>query len=156
MFLIPAVALQLEGKDIFDFFSMELITAILFLVGMAISMLIGYLALFEFARTGEGTPIPFDPPGKLVVTGVYTVVANPLQLSTLMMLTCIMIAYKSYVMLLPIAILILYSEIFVRWHHSVDIEKRFGAEWVQYRASVRNWIPRLSLMPINSSLNKKY
>ena len=143
VFLLPAVALQVEGIDIFAFFHMHPVRIALFLSGLAVSMFIGYLALFEFAIRGGGTPIPFDPPKKLVVTGIYSVVANPLQVSTLLMMVCILIAYKSYLMLLPIIMLILYSEIFVRWHHSVDIKKRFGAEWTEYRSSVNHWIPSL-------------
>jgi len=39
----------------------------------------GYVALrcvFSFAWTGQGTPAPFDPPRKLVVTGFYRFVRN--------------------------------------------------------------------------------
>ncbi len=141
VFLIPEIVLQLEGKSLFDLFTMETSRILLFLSGMAVSMLIGYLALYEFATAGSGTPIPFDPPQKLVSSGVYSVVANPLQISTLGMFICIMFAYESYIILLPIAGLILYSEIFVRWHHSIDIEIRFDNAWREYRSRVRNWIP---------------
>ncbi len=141
VFLIPEIALQLEGKSLFDLFNMNAGRVMLFLAGMSVSMLIGYSALYEFAMTGKGTPIPFDPPKRLVTSGIYSVVANPLQISTLLMMTCIMLTYQGYIMLLPIISLILYSEIFVRWHHSIDIEKRFDSAWIEYRRNVRNWIP---------------
>lgn len=141
VFLIPEIALQLEGKSLFDLFNMNAGRVMLFLAGMSVSMLIGYSALYEFAITGKGTPIPFDPPKRLVTSGIYSVVANPLQISTLLMMTCIMLTYQGYIMLLPIISLILYSEIFVRWHHSIDIEKRFDSAWIEYRRNVRNWIP---------------
>lgn len=141
VFLVPEIVLQLEGKSLFDLFNMETSRILLFLSGMAVSMLIGYLALYEFATAGAGTPIPFDPPQKLVTSGIYSVVANPLQISTLGMFICILFAYECYTILLPITGLILYSEIFVRWHHSIDIEIRFDNAWREYRSRVRNWVP---------------
>ncbi|MBT6205479.1 MAG: hypothetical protein HOI34_17535 [Rhodospirillaceae bacterium] len=38
------------------------------------------VALGEFAVRGNGTGFPFDPPEKLVTTGVYALVSNPMQL----------------------------------------------------------------------------
>jgi len=141
IFLIPAIALQLNNKDIFDFFEMSTLRTSMFLIGMAGSMVIGYLALVELALKGQGTPIPFDPPKHLVVSGIYSRVANPLQLSTVLMLTCIMFAFASLLMLVPIAVFIFFSEVFVRWHHTIDIEKRFGSDWINYRRRVRKWLP---------------
>jgi protein-S-isoprenylcysteine O-methyltransferase Ste14 len=60
------------------------------------------------------------------------------------MFICIAIAYESWLMLLPILTLLIYAEIFVRWHQSVDIAMRFGTAWLDYKKSVRNWIPRLT------------
>jgi len=143
VFLIPSIVLFFEGQSIFDFFSMSFTAKIMFLSGLSLSMVIGYLALFEFALKGKGTPIPFDPPTKLVTSGIYGYLANPLQVSTLLILFCIAVAYGSWMMLFPVAALIIYSEGFVRWHHSIDIEKKFGADWIQYRSETKNWIPRL-------------
>ncbi len=141
IFMIPAVVLQVEGKSVFDIFSMDLSRVLFFMLAMAASMTPGYLAVIEFASRGAGTPIPFDPPQKLVTSGIYAYIANPLQLSTLLMLVCMMVMYKSLLMLVPVVMLILYCEIFVRWHHSLDIEKRFTIAWFDYRRHVRNWIP---------------
>lgn len=144
VFLIPEIVLQRDHSSMFDIFDMQPIRVILFLTGMAISMLIGYLALYEFAIRGLGTPIPFDPPQRLVTSGIYSVVANPLQISTTLMFICIMFAYQEYIMLLPIISMIIYTKIFVKWHHSIDIEKRFGTSWIEYRSNVRNWLPVIS------------
>lgn len=141
VFFLPSIALTIEHKSIFDIFFMPKPQIIVFLISMGISMCIGYLALFEFALRGKGTPIPFDPPVKLVATGIYSIVANPLQISTLLMLLCITITYQSRAMLIPVTCLVLYCEWFVRWHHSVDIEKRFGTQWHSYKQQVNNWIP---------------
>jgi protein-S-isoprenylcysteine O-methyltransferase Ste14 len=46
----------------------------------------GVSAVLEFAERGGGTPIPFDPPVRLVTSGVYRYVANPMQLSCTLVL----------------------------------------------------------------------
>ena len=43
--------------------------------------LLGLAAVQEFAVRGSGTPVPFDPPKRLVTTGPYAYVRNPMQLS---------------------------------------------------------------------------
>ena len=42
----------------------------------------GISAVMEFAQRGFGTPIPYDPPRRLVTSGIYRYVANPMQLSS--------------------------------------------------------------------------
>ncbi len=142
VFLIPSLILTYEHKSIFDIFSMNALRVLIFLIGMGSSMLIGYLAVVQLAKVGLGTPIPFDSAQKLVRTGIYQHVANPLQISTALMFICMALLYKSWMMLCPLIALILYTEIFVRWHHSVDIEQRFGEAWFEYRKQVRNWLPK--------------
>ncbi|MFT7562078.1 MAG: hypothetical protein ACI93R_004012, partial [Flavobacteriales bacterium] len=66
VFIVPSIALFMEGKNIFSFFDMAYINASAFLTGLCVSFIVGYAALIEFARVGGGTPIPFDPPKTLV------------------------------------------------------------------------------------------
>lgn len=143
VFLIPAITLQLEGHNIFDIFEWPLFRSTSFVLCLGLSMLIGFCALFEFALKGKGTPIPVDPPQKLVTSGIYGYVANPLQISTLLMFLCFAFFYQSIGMLYPTLMVVIFSEGFVRWHHSRDIKNRFGNEWLDYRGTVRNWFPNL-------------
>ena len=149
VFLIPSIALFVDGKNIFDVLIMNDIQVILFLFGLLCSIVIGYMALFEFALVGKGTPIPFDPPQKLVTSGIYGHVANPLQISTLLIFVCFMLLYQSWMMFYAILVLIVYSEGFVRWHHSIDIEKRFTKQWFSYRKIVKNWIINFKAYSLN-------
>lgn len=141
VFIIPAIALSVEGKNIFDIFSMPFTRISTFTSFMLCSMSLGYWAVLNFALKGYGTPIPFDPPLQLVTSGIYRYLANPMQVSTLLMFLCLTWLYQSWVMLYPILCLVLYSEFLVRWHHSVDIQLRFGNSWLEYRRRVRNWLP---------------
>ncbi|MGB6746304.1 MAG: methyltransferase, partial [Terracidiphilus sp.] len=51
------------------------------LQALAILALPGVGAVMEFAERGLGTPIPYDPPVRLVSSGIYRYCANPMQLS---------------------------------------------------------------------------
>lgn len=142
LFLVPAILLQYEGKHVLDIFVLNQTAQTLSLNAMALAMLIGYAALHEFARVGSGTPIPFDPPQRLVTTGIYAYIANPLQLSTALMYIILAVAYQSMMVLAALVAIVTFSELFVRWHHTIDIEHCFGDSWKEYKAHVRNWLPR--------------
>jgi protein-S-isoprenylcysteine O-methyltransferase Ste14 len=47
----------------------------------ALFLLMGLSAVQEFALRGNGTPFPFDPPKRLVTSGAYAYVRNPMQLA---------------------------------------------------------------------------
>ena len=55
-----------------------------------------------FVLSGRGTPWPFDPPKKLVITGLYRFVSNPMAVS------CLLI-WSGEVMLFESSALILYA-----------------------------------------------
>jgi protein-S-isoprenylcysteine O-methyltransferase Ste14 len=102
----------------------------------------GVNAVMEFAIRGSGTPIPYDPPKRLVVSGIYRYCANPMQLSsTLVMIAWAVMLHNGW-LLLAAAVSLVYSAGIAEWDESHDLAQRFGAEWKQYRAQVRNWFPR--------------
>ena len=153
VFLIPAITLMILDQDIFSILQRNDWRVWVFVPAMGLSMAPGYWALYEFARKGNGTPIPFDPPQKLVITGPYAYVANPLQISTVLMFLCLAFVYASYALLVGILTMVIFAETFVKWHHSIDIEGRFGGRWFEYKKHVRNWWPRMSrYQPIERAL----
>ncbi len=141
LFIIPAAILLFENKDIFALLKLEGWQFTLFINSIAFAIVIGYAALFEFAKVGKGTPLPFDPPKYLVTTGPYAYVANPLQISTVLMFASLAIAFQSWLMLLPIVAIVIYSEGFARWHNKAELEERFK-DWSVYKQHVKNWLPR--------------
>ncbi len=109
---------------------------------MAVVALPGVGAVMEFAERGDGTPIPFDPPVRLVTSGIYRYCANPMQVScSVVMLAWAAVLHNCWLLLAPIASVI-YSVGLAEWDESEDMEHRFGDVWRGYRASVRNWLPR--------------
>ncbi|MEO0429974.1 MAG: isoprenylcysteine carboxylmethyltransferase family protein [Pseudomonadota bacterium] len=106
------------------------------------SCMVGLAAVQTFVLHGEGTPIPLDATRRLVRTGLYAYVCNPMQLSTALAWIAMGVALAN-----PwVASAALMAWVFVlgmvRWHHRQDLEQRFPAAWPRYRANVPEWLPR--------------
>lgn len=99
----------------------------------------GVGAVMEFAERGGGTPIPYDPPVRLVTSGVYRYVANPMQLSCALAMLAWAALLRNGWLAAAGAVSITYSAGIAEWDERQDLEERFGEAWKKYRASVRNW-----------------
>lgn len=104
----------------------------------------GLAALRDLALSGDGTPVPLDPPQRLVTHGVYAFVRNPMQLSmTLLLLLEALFLMSPWPAILAM-LGIVYSEGLARWSENEDMLERFSGDWARYRASVRSWLPHWS------------
>jgi protein-S-isoprenylcysteine O-methyltransferase Ste14 len=109
---------------------------------IALLALPGTSAVQEFVARGGGTPIPCDPPKRLVTSGIYRYVANPMQLScTLVMLASGMLLRNRWLVCAGL-ISFLYSAGIAKWDEGEDLKLRFGQSWVEYRSEVRDWHAR--------------
>lgn len=113
------------------------------LQALGIVAALGFAAVREFARRGGGTPVPFDPPVRLVTTGPYAYVANPMQLSGALVLFILAALLESLVLAGSAAMVVAYSAGLAAWDERRDLESRFGGDWRAYRSAVRSWLPRL-------------
>ena len=109
---------------------------------VAIPALLGVSALQEFVERGHGTPLPFDPPRRLVTTGPYAYVANPMQLSAALLLLAWGAVLRSSWVVAAGVMAWVYGVGLARMDEGVDLDMRFGDAWRSYRRSVRNWFPR--------------
>lgn len=80
--VLPNLILELTGGDWRSFIERPLWINSIGMQLLALPAVLGLSAVQEFAVRGGGTPIPFDPPKRLVTSGVYAYLANPMQLST--------------------------------------------------------------------------
>ena len=109
------------------------------LQAIALLALPGVSAVQEFVERGEGTPIPYDPPRRLVVSGIYSYVANPMQLScTLVMLAWAFLLWNGWLFTAGL-VSFAYSAGIARWDERQDLELLFGQAWTTYRRNVRDW-----------------
>jgi protein-S-isoprenylcysteine O-methyltransferase Ste14 len=144
LFLVPEAVFALRrGYDWSPLIAMvgwQLRLALMLVFSFALP---GIGAGMEFAQRGRGTPIPCDPPKRLVTSGIYRYVANPMQLScTLVMLLWAAILRNPWLLIAP-ATAVVYSAGIARWDEQQDLDTRFGAAWRAYRNEVHDWLPRL-------------
>jgi protein-S-isoprenylcysteine O-methyltransferase Ste14 len=99
----------------------------------------GVSAVMEFAERGGGTPIPYDPPQRLVTSGIYRYCANPMQMSCAAVMLLWAGMLRNGWLVLAAAMATIYSAGIAEWDEKEDLSRRFGEEWRAYRRSVRNW-----------------
>ncbi|MGL4746089.1 MAG: methyltransferase family protein [Dermatophilaceae bacterium] len=66
-------------------------------------------AVTELARVGGGTPFPWDPPARLVMTGPYAYIRNPMQAGACLLLTLLGVAAGSPTLLLGVLVAATFS-----------------------------------------------
>ncbi len=109
---------------------------------VALIAIVGLSAVQEFVQRGGGTPFPWDPPQRIVTTGPYAYLANPMQASmTLLMLAVGAIAHSWWVAAAAIVSAV-FSSGLAAWHEDGELTRRFRPAWDRYRAEVRPWLPR--------------
>ncbi|MGW7522181.1 methyltransferase family protein [Streptomyces sp. NPDC054783] len=99
-------------------------------------------AFTRFALEGLGTPAPVAPPARLVVSGPYRYVRNPIYVAVvavllgqgLLLARPVLFGYAAGAWVLTWA--------FVRLYEEPGLERRFGTEYERYRRAVPAWCPR--------------
>lgn len=99
-------------------------------------------AVREFAVSGNGTPVPLDPPRRLVITGPYAYVANPMQLGGTFILAEWGVLVGSLAVVASAFMAALFSGGVAAWNEGGELSQRFGQDWSLYRTEVRLWLPR--------------
>lgn len=140
--VLPAVVLQETGGSPSSLLARPLWLEGLFLQLVVAVAIPGLSAVQEFCTRGLGTPVPYDPPRQLVTSGVYSYVANPMQLSMSLVLLLASVIVQSAWVAAAAVMSFVYAAGLAAWHEDSEITRRFGAAWVDYRNNVRRWRPR--------------
>ena len=97
--------------------------------------------VWDFARTGRGTPAPIDAPKRLVIVGLYRYVRNPMYVGVLLAVSGWALFFRSWHVLLLAAGLALAFHLFIVFYEEPHLARTFGESYEQYRHAVRRWIP---------------
>ncbi|HEX9188640.1 MAG TPA: isoprenylcysteine carboxylmethyltransferase family protein [Vicinamibacteria bacterium] len=111
--------------------------------GLVLAGLVSLVECFvRFVVRGHGTPAPVAPPTRLVVTGQYRFVRNPMY-EALVAAVVGQAAWLGSGALLAYAI-VLWALFHLRVvsHEEPALARRFGAEYDAYRRGVHRWLPR--------------
>jgi protein-S-isoprenylcysteine O-methyltransferase Ste14 len=116
----------------------------LWLTGIYLQMLgvptiVALSAVQEFRQRGFGTAIPYDPPRRLVTTGVYAYVANPMQIATIITFFGLGSLIGDIWVAAGGAVAFAYSVGVANWNEDAEHAQRYGDAWRLYRTGVRRW-----------------
>lgn len=132
----PAIGVRLPAVS-------RLVGAILMPLGTAVAI----TCVASFVSRGRGTPAPFDPPTRFVVSGPYLWVRNPMYIGGLWMLVGFGLWHGSVSMLLFAGLLFGLVHAFVVLYEEPQLEERFGEPYREYKRSVRRWVVRVPNRP---------
>ena len=107
------------------------------LVVAALALLWYSVALFRAA----GTPVPARKPTTAIVrTGAYRFSRNPIYLAYSLFVLGIAIWVNSAWLLATLGVAVALMHFFVIRREEEYLERRFGAQYLDYKASVRRWV----------------
>ncbi|MCW2389596.1 protein-S-isoprenylcysteine O-methyltransferase Ste14 [Sphingobium sp. B11D3B] len=109
---------------------------------LGLCFVVGLSAVQMFVLHGEGTPIPLDKTKRLVRTGLFAYVINPMQISTALAWIVMGLALGNIWVASASVMAWVFVAGMVRWHHRNDLLVRFPEGWPIYRANVPEWWPR--------------
>src|SRR6059058_276933 len=98
----------------------------------------------RFAIQGLGTPAPIAPPQRLVVTGLYRYVRNPIYIAVVAVILGQALLFGDWRLLWYGALLWLFFHVFVVVYEEPTLKQTFGTEYESFRTNVPRWIARLT------------
>lgn len=117
----------------------------LFAVPSILGFAVALRCIWDFGRTGHGTPAPIAPPQNLVVVGFYRYVRNPMYVGFFVGWISLWIVFgqANPIVISSAAAVILGVHLFVRFYEEPTLRKKFGAAYSTYTENVPRWVPRL-------------
>jgi protein-S-isoprenylcysteine O-methyltransferase Ste14 len=95
-----------------------------------------------FIKIGKGTLAPWSPTGKLVISGLYRYVRNPMIIGVLMVLIGESVLFLSVRIFIWAVLFIIINTVYFILYEEPDLEKKFGEEYSTYKKYVNRWLPR--------------
>lgn len=145
--LIPALILYATRPIQFLFgfsFPQNLFLLLPGLFFLGVGLLGAMTTMSLFTTEGQGTPAPWAPPKRFVARGPYAYVRNPMILSVFSILLAESLIFGSVALLLLFLLFCFINHFYFIYVEEPGLRKRFGKDYLDYKAHVRRWIPRLT------------
>jgi protein-S-isoprenylcysteine O-methyltransferase Ste14 len=97
----------------------------------------------RFAWRGFGTPAPIAPTRRLIVTGLYRHVRNPMYVAVFALTAGQALLFGSAPLLLYAAAVWAAFHLFVLLYEEPTLRRQFPYDYERFRAAVPRWLPRL-------------
>ena len=97
-----------------------------------------------FSKLGNGTLAPWDPTSKMIITGPYAYVRNPMITGIVLILLGEALMLFSWAIALWTVIFLIINMFYFALSEEPGLRKRFGQEYEEYSRNVPRYIPRLT------------
>ena len=142
-FVLPYLIVRSEHADgsttLTSSMALLIFGAVLWLIGL--TLLLATIRMFMLI--GRGTIMPWDPTRKLITGSLYGHVRNPMILGVLTVQVGAAIMFASTGVTALAVVFLVVNTVYFIYSEEPGLEKRFGAEYVEYKRNVPRWIPRL-------------
>jgi protein-S-isoprenylcysteine O-methyltransferase Ste14 len=101
-------------------------------------------SFLQFALKGIGTPAPVFPPRRLVVSGSYRYVRNPMYVAVVSLILGQGLIFGDIGIFVYGICVWLIMHIFILIYEEPTLRRTFAAEFAKFSANVPRWIPRLT------------
>ncbi|MGQ9706319.1 MAG: methyltransferase family protein [bacterium] len=120
--------------------SPALITSIII---MAFGLLLMAWSAHQFLMA-RGTPVPFNPPSKLVTGGLYRYTRNPMMTGQYIFLFGAGIFFNSIMLIFAFTpTFIIITILLLKFIEEPELEKRLGNEYIEYKKTVPMFFPKI-------------
>jgi protein-S-isoprenylcysteine O-methyltransferase Ste14 len=113
----------------------------------------GIPAVFDsfarFALEGFGTPAPIYPTDRLIATGLYRHVRNPMYVGVVAVILGQALLLGDFRVIIYGAIVWLAFHTFIIVYEEPVLRRRYGQRFEDYCAHVHRWLPRLTPYSLN-------
>ena len=113
------------------------------IVSFVFFSLLGLTSAYHIVRDGAGTPLPLDQTNRLVTSGPYRFVRNPMAVAGIGQAISIALYFQSTPLFIYALLGALVWHIAVRPLEEQDMMRRFGPSYEEYRRRVPCWIPSI-------------
>ena len=102
----------------------------------------------------KGTPVPFNPPPRLVNTGPYSYIRNPMLSGVFILMFGLGILYRSISMVFIFTpLFILFNFLELKAIEEPELEKRLGKDYSKYKKRVPMFFPRFKKKQITITID---
>ena len=113
------------------------LSVLLLVIGVALC----FWTIYNFVKA-KGSPVPINPPKRLVTTGLYSRVRNPMVSGWIVMMFGVGVRLDSISLIFIFTpLFLLLNILYLKTIEEKEMEKKFGQEYIEYRESVPMFIP---------------
>ena len=137
--LVPWLLTGWDARHPAQYWAVLRVVGALLIAAGAVVLVHGFV---RFVVEGGGTPAPVAPTERLVVSGAYAYVRNPMYSAVAATIVGQALLLAQLSLGLYAAVFVAVTSAFAHWYEEPTLARRYGAEYDAYRRAVPAWLPR--------------